>query len=43
MVLREDRIGQTWLVPKRLTDFIPENHIAYFIANLVEELDFKDY
>ncbi len=42
MVLREDRIGQTWLVPKRLTDFIPENHIAYFIANLVEELDFKD-
>lgn len=42
MALREDRIGQTWLVPKRLTDFIPENHISYFIANLVEELDFKD-
>jgi len=42
MALREDRIGQTWLVPKHLTDFIQENHIAYFIANLVEELDFKD-
>lgn len=41
MALKEDRIGQTWLVPKRLIDFIPENHICYFIANLVEELDFK--
>ena len=41
MALREDRIGQTWLVPRRVMDFIPENHICYFIANLVEELDFK--
>ena len=41
MALREDRIGQTWLVPRRVTDFIPENHVCYFIANLVEELDFK--
>lgn len=41
MALREDRIGQTWLVPRRVTDFIPENHVCYFITNLVEELDFK--
>lgn len=41
MALREDRIGQTWLVPRRVTDFIPENHVCYFIANLVEELDFR--
>ncbi|MFA5300645.1 MAG: hypothetical protein WC389_20855 [Lutibacter sp.] len=41
MALREDRIGQTCLVPKRVTDFIPENHICYFISNLAEELDFK--
>ena len=41
MVLKEDRIGQTWLVPRRVIDFIPENHICYFIANLVGELDFK--
>jgi len=34
MVLREYRIVQTCLVPKRLTDFIPENQISYFIANL---------
>jgi len=42
MALREDRIGQTWLVPRRVVDFIPENHVCYFIANLVEELDFKN-
>lgn len=27
-------------MPRRVTDFIPENHICYFTANLVEELDF---
>jgi transposase len=42
MALKEDRIGQTWLVPRRVTDFIPETHICYFIVNLVEELDFKE-
>jgi len=42
MALKEDRIGQTWLVPRRVTDFIPGNHICYFIANLVEELDFRE-
>ncbi|MEW6011127.1 MAG: hypothetical protein AB1604_07515 [Euryarchaeota archaeon] len=29
------------MVAKRLTDFIPENHIAYFIVNLVEKLFLK--
>jgi transposase len=42
MALKEDRIGQTWLVPQRLIDFIPGNHICYFVANLVEELDFRE-
>jgi len=41
MALREDRIGQTWLVPKRVTDFIPENHVCYFITNIVEKVDFQ--
>ena len=26
---------------RRVTDFIPENHICYFITNLVEEYDLK--
>ena len=41
MALREDRIGQTWLVPRRVINFIPDDHICFFIANLVEGLDFK--
>ncbi|MGV8144338.1 MAG: IS1182 family transposase, partial [Methanothermobacter sp.] len=41
MALREDRIGQTWLVPRRVTDFIPEDHVCYFIANVAEEVDFE--
>ena len=41
MALRADKIGQTWLVPRRVIDFIPENHLCFFVANLVEGLDFK--
>jgi transposase len=41
MALREYRIGQTWLVPKRVTDFIPENHVCYFIANIAENVNFE--
>jgi transposase len=41
MALREDGIGQTWLVPRRLVSFIPDNHLCFFVANLVEGLDFK--
>jgi len=35
MALREDKFGQTWLMPLRLSDFIPEEHICNFVANLV--------
>ena len=42
MVLRDDMIGQTWLVSRRVVDFIPDNHICFFfIAQLVQNLDFK--
>jgi len=41
MALMEDRTGQTWLVPRRVVDFILKNHICYFVTNLLEELDFK--
>ena len=41
MALKEDGIGQTWLVPRRLVSFIPDNHLCFFITNLVEGLDFK--
>ena len=28
-------------MPQRLIDFIPEDHICYFVANMVEGVDFK--
>jgi len=41
MVLREDKIGQSFLVPLELTELIPKNHICYFIEDMVNELDFR--
>jgi transposase len=41
MALRGDGIGKTWLVPRRLVNFIPDNHLCFFITNLVDGLDFK--
>jgi len=35
MALMEDRTDQAGLVPRRVVDFILENHICYFVANLV--------
>jgi len=40
MALREDRIGPPCLVPKGQTDFIPENHVRYFITNITEKVNF---
>ena len=42
MVLHDDRIGQEFLIPKRLTDNIPEDHICYFIRDLVDTCDFTE-
>jgi len=41
MVLREDKMGQSFLVPLELTELIPKNHICFFIADMVDELDFR--
>jgi len=42
MVLHEDKIGQEFLVPKRLTDVIPEDHICFFVRKLVDCYDFSE-
>ncbi len=39
MALREDKMGQTWLVPRSVTDFIPEDHICHLVIALVDSLD----
>jgi hypothetical protein len=36
MAFREDTIGHIWLVPGHVVDFIPENHLYFFIANLLK-------
>lgn len=39
MVLRDDTINQTMLVPMDLRNLIPEDHPCYFIKNVVDQID----
>lgn len=41
MALREDKLGQTWLIPPSIDELIPENHICHLIIALVDKLDFS--
>lgn len=41
MALREDKLGQTWLIPPRIDELIPENHICHLIIALMDKLDFS--
>lgn len=42
MALQVDGIGQEFLIPKKLTEFIPQNDICFFIEKIVDSLDFKE-
>ena len=42
MVLHEDKIGQEFLIPKRLTDVIPSDHICFYVKKLVDCYDFSE-
>ena len=42
MVLQEDKIGQTFLLPLDLNDMIPSDHICYYVEKLVNCYDFSD-
>ncbi|WP_244987134.1 hypothetical protein [Methanobrevibacter oralis] len=39
MVLKDDTINQTMLVPMDLSNLIPEGHPSYFIKNVVDQID----
>jgi len=41
MALREDKIGQTWLIPPSIDELVPENHICHLIVALMDKLDFS--
>ena len=35
MAIREDKIGQTWLFPPCINDFMPKNHICNLIVSII--------
>ena len=39
MVLKDDNINQTMLVPMDLRNLIPEDYPCYFIKNVVDLID----
>jgi len=39
MALMTDRIGQSWLFPPSITDFIPEDHICNLVVAVVSSLN----
>ncbi len=39
--MKDDKIDQSLLIPFKLTDIIPEDHICYFIRRIVDEMDFR--
>ncbi|MDO8825044.1 IS1182 family transposase [Methylophaga sp.] len=41
MVLREYKMGQSFLLPLSLNDLIPKDHICFFVTDLVNEIDFQ--
>jgi transposase len=42
LVLHEDKIGQTFLLPLDLNDLIPCDHICHYVVKLVDCYDFSD-
>jgi len=39
MVIREDKMGQTWLFPPRISDLIPNDHICHLVAEIVKNVN----
>lgn len=39
MAIRPDKIGQSWLFPPRITDFIPDDHICNLVITVVNNID----
>ena len=42
MVLKDDKIDQTFLLPLDIRTMIPSNHVCFFIRKLVDCMDFSD-
>jgi len=35
--------GQAWLLPPRIEDLIPEDHICFLVESIVESMDFRSF
>lgn len=39
MVIREDKMGQTWLLPPCINDLIPNDHICHLVTEIVKNVN----
>jgi len=42
MAIRNDRMGQSWLLPPAVTDLIPEDHICNLVVAVVKSVDVRE-
>jgi len=42
MTLRDDKMGQTWLLPVSVLDLIPKDHMCHFVASIVDKMDISE-
>jgi transposase len=42
MAVREDKLGQSWLFPPCISDFIPEDHICNLVVAVVSCIDVRE-
>jgi len=42
MAMRDDKMGQSWLLPPDISDLIPVNHICYLVIAIVNRIDLTE-
>ncbi|MGB7533215.1 MAG: IS1182 family transposase [Halobacteriota archaeon] len=42
MVIRDDKMGQSWLLPPSVSDLIPVDHICYLVIAIVNSIDVSE-
>ena len=43
MTYRQSYKNQNWLLPVRVEDLIPDDHLCFFVENFVDNLDYKKF
>ena len=42
MVIRSDKIGQSWLLPPSVSALLPVDHICYLVIAIVNSIDVSE-